>query len=609
MRVRSATDPLWGFASGALHHPIERIFQPPPSKRAKSDRNARRRSGDESLRSKIERWWRFAYKVALVVATTVLAATSSFPSPVQATVASARATAESASKPYLYPESGWIAVYHRAAAYYATETGVTLHLNPIFESVPANSGYDGHIFEEDTAAETFGEDGLLRQNTANPTVYCVILLNPDYATLDTIGHEVFHCLQIQILGNDAAFQKAIKSLGNWVIEGGAEYAGCRFANEDTTDRGVQTDEGNYAKWVATPGTPLLNRTNVNGLRSGYTAIGFWGLLQQAGINVFGVMPTVLTQPDAENAYSTAVAPNETAVLGLWASSLYRDLNRTPARDWDVSGPCAPALSVTKSNIKIDTKELRPGDTLTLNTRKYAAGLYDVDVAPGAKIMHVETMSGYTVVNGRDVNEVGVDDAYYCVAAGGCGCPPGQSYAGPPLHHDLAPSGPVPAIAVTGGTTGGEVDVNEIPVKCEKHAAAIPIPKGCPLTSAAASQAFGGPAVLEQSSDGNDGFPGCTYVRPGYVDDAAGVLVEPGSKENFQTYLKNGWTPVAGIGQAAAIDIGSNGTVGGSCVVLTKKSLAMISLRLASAPGDAGVIVLPSFSDMQALCADVAGNIA
>jgi hypothetical protein len=478
-----------------------------------------------------------------------------------------------------------------------------LHLKPIFESLPPDGEFDGHSLGSNAGA-TFGEDALRQSGTDDPAVFCVILLNPRFASLANIGHEVFHCLQLQVLGSDLAWRDT--NLGAWVIEGSASYAGCRFANEDTTDPGVQVAEANYAQWVATPGTSLLDRVHLTG-NTGYTAIGFWGMLQQAGIDVFGVMPDVLKQSDTENAYSTAVETNETAVLGLWASSLYRDISRTPARDWDVTGPCAPALNATKSQIKIDTKELKPGGDFTLNSPEYAAGLYDMDVAPGAKIMHVETMSGYTVVNGRDVNEVGVDDAYYCVAAGGCGCPPGQSYAGPPLHHDLAPVGPVPAIAVTGGTTGGEVEVNELPVKCEKRAAAIPIPKGCPLTSAAASQAFGGPAVLEQSSDGNDGFPGCTYVRPGYVDDAASVLVEPGSKDNFQTYLKNGWTPVAGIGQAAAIDIGSNGSVGGNCVVLTKKSLAMISLRLASAPGDAGVIVLPSFSDMQALCADVAGN--
>jgi hypothetical protein len=133
-----------------------------------------------------------------------------------------------------------------------------------------------------------------------------------------------------------------------------------------------------------------------------------------------------------------------------------------------------------------------------------------------------------------------------------------------------------------------------------------VPKGCPITSAEASQAFGGPAMLLQSSGDNGSFGGCTYGRAGYVDDALGVQLQPGSKENFETYTKDGWTPVAGIGEAAAVNIGS---YAGTCVVLTqKKTMATVTLRLASAPGDAGVIVLPSFSDMKALCADVASNI-
>ncbi len=82
-------------------------------------------------------------------------------------------------------------------------------------------------------------------------------------------------------------------------------------------------------------------------------------------------------------------------------------------------------------------------------------------------MQVRTASGVARINGHDLDQVGVDEADYCVAAGGCGCPKGKTYQGPAINRSLAPTKPVPAIALSGGQSGGEVEVSELPIKCNR----------------------------------------------------------------------------------------------------------------------------------------------
>ncbi len=359
------------------------------------------------------------------------------------------------------PENQWQHVYDLAARFYASETGVTLKLIDYFESVKAGHDWDG-VSLGNKLAETIGEDALGMLDTTSPAKYCFILVNPADASPGLIAHETFHCLQLQILGN----AYALRNLTPWIGEGGADYAECRFLPRNVNDQSIKYVRAEYAIWVETPQEPLLDRIHLTE-NTGYSAVGFWGLVQQADVNVFKVMPAVITAPDPQKAYEIAVGSDASKVLGLWASTLYRDPNRKPNYDWNVRGPGAPDMDATTGNIKIDSKDLNPGSHLELTAPAYAAGLYQIRVATGAKIMQVRTASGVARINGHDLDQVGVDEADYCVAAGGCGCPKGKTYQGPAINRSLAPTKPVPAIALSGGQSGGEVEVSELPIKCNR----------------------------------------------------------------------------------------------------------------------------------------------
>ena len=383
------------------------------------------------------------------------------------------------SKPYVYSELQWDSVYERAARFYARQTGVTLTLPP--DIIAYHRGVQDYgVLLGGAYAATFGVNAADNRGTRAPSVKCVIVLRPGKATAGVIGHEVFHCLQLQLIGSDAAYEAEASSLG-WVIEGGAAYAACRFTGEDRSDPEVQADIGAYRNWILTPGTPLLNRTGGEDGDAigadGYSGIGFWGLLHQAGVNVFGVMPAVIAASSREQAYDDAVGGDESAVLDLWASSLYRDLHRSPAADWDVSGPCAPALNDTSSTQLLEhiiEKTLKRDSQFTLRALTYSASEYELQVNTDARIMHVQTESGVARVNGDGIDDVNVSDAYYCVASDRCSCPHDEQYVGPRFKDRLARVGPVPAIAVTGGPDGARVEVSEVGFRCVRAPKVQPV---------------------------------------------------------------------------------------------------------------------------------------
>jgi hypothetical protein len=100
------------------------------------------------------------------------------------------------------------------------------------------------------------------------------------------------------------------------------------------------------------------------------------------------MPAAITASSGQGAYGAAVDGDESKVLDLWASSLYRDLHRRPARDWDVSGACAPPPLDTELTY-IQDRHLTRGGHLTLGALSYAAGTYELSIASDARIIHVK----------------------------------------------------------------------------------------------------------------------------------------------------------------------------------------------------------------------------
>jgi hypothetical protein len=73
----------------------------------------------------------------------------------------------------------------------------------------------------------------------------------------------------------------------------------------------------------------------------------------------------------------------------------------------------------------------------------------------SEVTHVQS-TGTVRVEGTSVDDHPVHDSYYCTQEGGCSCPSGQEYTGPPTK-DL-PQTPSPALAITGGPDGTTASV-------------------------------------------------------------------------------------------------------------------------------------------------------
>ena len=308
----------------------------------------------------------------------------------------------------------------KAIEFYAQRTGVRLTLKTEFvRKYPTKTSSLGEAVAVDTD-ENF--------NTSKPAERCLIKLRPNRAiNQNTIAHEVFHCLQYQIVGSSAGFDE----LGDWLKEGGATFAACSYSQDDTESRAA------YGTYVTKPGRSLDDRA--------YDAVGFFAHIQQSGVDALRAMPAVLTAPTGEAEYAAAVSAGEEAILNTWASSVYR----VPPRgsDWDVAGPCLPTGAEAAQPTPIT---LADGDSEKLEAEPLAAHPYELERS-SAEIAHVQSAGGHVRVWGSGVDDQPVTDTYFCIAAAGCSCPAGQHYDGPPLK-DLPPA-PTPAIALSGGQGG------------------------------------------------------------------------------------------------------------------------------------------------------------
>jgi hypothetical protein len=185
----------------------------------------------------------------------------------------------------------------KAIDFFAQRTGVRLNVKiDLVRAEPAKAT---------AIADTAAIDSDKNFHTGKPVTRCLINLKPGGAINEnTIAHEVFHCLQYQIVGSSAAFD----TLGDWLTEGGATFAACSYAEDDEVSR------KNYADYVTTPERSLKSRA--------YDAMGFFAHTQQSGVDALRTMPALLTAPETGK-YPAAASDREDAILNTWASSVYQ----------------------------------------------------------------------------------------------------------------------------------------------------------------------------------------------------------------------------------------------------------------------------------------------
>ncbi len=147
--------------------------------------------------------------------------------------------------------------------------------------------------------------------------------SPD-ETRFTLSHETAHCAQHAFYSSVA---QALK-VPMWVKEGGADWLGASAAKEVS---GVDLPIKHWSTWLDWTSFDLFTRT--------YPAIGFFSMLQQAGIDTFQRYQDVMrgaVASGSKGAFAAAVAGAPAEFTDRWGPGFVRDHSLGTA--WDLTGP-------------------------------------------------------------------------------------------------------------------------------------------------------------------------------------------------------------------------------------------------------------------------------
>jgi hypothetical protein len=293
---------------------------------------------------------------------------------------------------------------------------------------------EGAVVQTTSAAETIVVNAAgLRSGTA---ARCVIRVSQkgaaqdDDIVLNMLTHEVWHCFEGQVLGVDAYDARPA-----WSMEGEAEWVGNTLS--PTTDRDAEWDE-----YVLDPGAGLFSRS--------YDAMGFFAHLDEAGLDTWQRLIPVLTQGGDNAAAFEAAGASSEKFLDTWASGWFRQPSYGTA--WDMTGPGLAPGQPADVPLMLDVGD---GDVVKFDAQQYATS---ISVLSSAADVLVFAVDGHVRVGDPGTKQEYVlhGASTFCTKSGGCECPPGTAFAGPPptrLSADsvlAASSGPA---ATTGTVTG------------------------------------------------------------------------------------------------------------------------------------------------------------
>ncbi len=144
----------------------------------------------------------------------------------------------------------------------------------------------------------------------------------------TVTHEVYHCFQFTMAPD---VSKVLRGQ-DWIIEGQAQWVGARLGGVgDTT-------EGWFQDWIASPATSLFSLD--------YAAVGFYWVLETAGVDVWQAMPAMLDQRGPSAVEATGGDPIQIWRLALTSMprrSVSPDLDLPP--EWDFTPDDVPWMGM------------------------------------------------------------------------------------------------------------------------------------------------------------------------------------------------------------------------------------------------------------------------
>ncbi len=262
---------------------------------------------------------------------------------------------------------------------------------------------------------------------------CLIQVQPNgqhLAYTDTklvLYHEVVHCYQARATGG--------ADVTDWVEEGSAMWA----AAELVPGSSITTEK--WGPYLGAPNKSLFGRA--------YDGIGFFGHLEDVGIDVW---PRLLPMTEAEDdaaAFAIGVEGSP-AALDDWPSGLAREPSFGAA--WDTSGPDIPATKPPRLG-----RAVANGKSASASVPKAANALLDLDVS--ADVVTIATSAD---VHGRLRDAGGIDHLLvdvsgrtFCALPQGCACPDGSAGDGVDLDA-IAPGAAL--LGASGGAKAAHVTV-------------------------------------------------------------------------------------------------------------------------------------------------------
>ena len=366
-----------------------------------------------------------------------------------------------------------------------------------------------------------------------------------------LAHEVWHCYQAVLLGLPQLRRFAGGAQTQWIIEGQAQWVGEMVAGPDAPEA-----RSWWYAYLFHPQTPLFTRT--------YDALGFYAHVAErcgGAAYVWSILPGMLDKiPDNLAAYGAATAGCDAGFLDSWASGFFRD----PARgaEWDTTGPAIPSGGTAAAALREKLITLANGQEEPLFAGQLTNGIYLL--TSQADILRVGVLGHARLSDAGSTDHLLAGEMAFCTRAGGCACPTGSAYQGPPLTPLTSPVD----FALTGGPEGTGTRVSlaglSLDTFCQKKPVPLPpgpggaLPNPCKLVTLSDVEDIVGrnPDYIYSTIGpvGSSTAPLCEHlVVGGGITGAVAVALE----RRAATKYSGGGTAITGVGDEAYLQVGSD----------------------------------------------------
>jgi hypothetical protein len=247
-----------------------------------------------------------------------------------------------------------------------------------------------------------------------------------------VAHEVFHVFEARMSGSEGHFD----SEPGWLVEGAAVWVESVLVERDPNAHEL------WRNYLLSPQAPLFSRV--------YDAVGFFGHMESTELSPWKRFKAMFKATGSQAAYTAAIGTSK-PFLDSEASVFFRA--SAFGAEWNAQGrnvPTAKEVGFKPTAVSV-TAKTHP----KLAVKPYADGAYHLSIAglpaatPVAELVVVEGNVRLRSTGGGDVDATDPTQLLLCSDPKGCSCP------GRPSHFEQFNTGD---LAITGGTTGGEVQI-------------------------------------------------------------------------------------------------------------------------------------------------------